>query len=288
MSLRMSLVLALALLSACGKKDKDGGSDQSGSGTASGTAAQPAPKPAPGTHVFVDDKDVATVTAEQVAAWPRLDTLVPEPARRLGKWAAIYIKSGKPAMTELNKPFEQYRDFVPALFPGEGGTVSFGLFDPVELGKKGKPAVREDGVLEVRVKLADDGRGMNDHGTQAVVDPQNIKLEVKTKTGRQTLTGEKLLAIEREAMPGGGGDAKGWKLATILEASGVKAWKKLVLLDEGGVSLIIESKDLDAKTVPFVKLNRQGSLRFRIFKQQGDGWTPSGDLRALKSIEVIE
>ena len=80
MSLRRSLVLALALLTACGKKDKDnGGGDQPGTGTASGTAAQPEPKPAPGTHVFVDDKDVATVTAEQVATWPRLDTLVPEP-----------------------------------------------------------------------------------------------------------------------------------------------------------------------------------------------------------------
>ena len=288
MSLRTSLVLALALLTACGKKDRDDGSTPPGSGTASGTAAQPEPKPAPGTHVFVDDKDVATVTAEQVATWPRLDTLVPEPARRLGKWQAIHLKTGKPAMVELNKPFEQYRDFVPALFPGEGGTISFGLFDPVELGKKGTPKVREDGVVEVRIKLADDGRGMNDHGTQAVVDPQNIKLEIKSKAGAQTLTGEKLLAIDREAMPGGGGDAKGWKLATLLEAGGVKTWKKLVLLDEGGVNLILESKDLDDKTVPFVKLNRQGSLRFRIFKQQGEGWTPSGDLRALKSIEVME
>ena len=287
----LALALALALLSGCGKKEKDdGGGTQPGSGSASGATAGTAakPVPAPGTHVFVDDKDVATVTAEQVASWPRLDTLVPEPARRLGKWQAIHLKTGKPTMTELDKPFEQHRDFVPALFPGEGGTVSFGMFDPVELGKKGKPAVREDGVVEVRIKLADDGRGMNDHGTQAVVDPQNIKLEVKTKAGAQTLTGEKLLAINRESMPGGGGDAKGWKLATILEAGGVKTWKKIVRLDEGGVTLIIENKDLDDKTIPFVKLNRQGSLRFRIFKQQGDGWTPSGDLRALKSIEVLE
>jgi len=290
MSPRRSLVLALALVSVgCGKTDKDaGGGTQPGSGSGTGTVAQPQPQTEPRAYVFVDDKNVATVTVPQVASWPRLDTLVPEPARRLGKWQAIHLKSGKPAMVELNKPFEQYRDYVPALFPGEGGTISFGLFDPVELGKKGKPAVREDGVVEVRVKLADDGRGMNDHGAQAVVDPQNIKLEIKTKAGAQTLTGEKLLAITREAMPGGGGDAKGWKLATILEAGGVKTWKKLVLLDEGGVNLILEAKDLDDKTVPFVKLNRQGSLRFRIFKQQGDGWTPSGDLRALKSIEVME
>ena len=284
--MRIALCFALLVgISACGSKDKapDPGA-ASGAGPASGT-----PAVASGAHVFVGDKEVATITAADVAAWPRVDTLVPEAARRLGKWEAIYIKSDKPKVSEINKPFEQYRDYVPALFPGEGGGISFGMFDPVELGKKGKPALREDNVLELRVKVAgDDGRGQNDHGGTTATDPQNLKLEVKTKAGAQTLTGDKLLAITREAMPGGGGDAKGWKLATILEAAGVKTWKKLLLMDEAGLSLTLEAKDMDDKTVPFIKLNRQGSLRFRIFKQQGEGWTPSGDLRALKSIEVLE
>ena len=284
--MRTALCFALLVgISACGSKDKspDPGA-ASGSGPASG-----APVAAPGTHLFVGDKDVATVTLDQVASWPRVDTLLPENARRLGKWEAIYLKSDKPKASEINKPFEQYRDYVPALFPGEGGGISFGMFDPVELGKKGKPALREDNVAELRVKLAgDDGRGENDHGGHTAVDPQSLKLEVKTKGGAHTLTGDKLLAITREAMPGGGGDAKGWKLVTILDAAGVKEWKKLLLMDEAGLSLTIEKKDLDDKTVPFIKLNRQGSLRFRIFKQQGEGWTPSGDLRALKSIEVLE
>ena len=284
--MRIALCFALLVgISACGSKDKapDPGA-ASGSGPASGT-----PAAATGTHVFVGDKEVATVTAADVAAWPRVDTLVPESARRLGKWEAIYIKSDKPKVSEINKPFEQYRDYVPALFPGEGGGISFGMFDPVELGKKGKPALREDNVLELRVKVAgDDGRGQNDQGGHTATDPQNLKLEVKTKAGSQTLTGDKLLAITREPMPGGGGDAKGWKLATILDAAGVKTWKKLLLMDEAGLSLTLEAKDMDDKTVPFIKLNRQGSLRFRIFKQQGEGWTPSGDLRALSKIEVLE
>ncbi len=282
--MRIAVCFAVLVgISACGSKDKapDPGT---GTGSASGAPAAPA-----GTHLFVGDKDVATVTAEQVASWPRLDTLLPENARRLGKWEAIYLKSDKPKASEINKPFEQYRDYVPALFPGEGGGISFGMFDPVELGKKGKPALREDNVAELRVKIAgDDGRGENDHGGHTAVDPQNLKLEVKTKAGVQTLTGDKLLAITREGMPGGGGDAKGWKLVTLLDAAGVKEWKKLLLTDEAGLTLILEKKDMDDKTVPFVKLNRQGSLRFRIFKQQGEGWTPSGDLRALKSIEVME
>lgn len=281
------LAIVLALLSACGSKDKGG--DQTGSGAASGTAAAQ-PQPAAGTQVFVNDQLVATITREQTAAWPRLDTLVPEAARRMGKWQAIYLKSDKPKGSEINKPSEQYRDYVPALYPGTGTTINFGMFDPVQLGRKeGKPALGEEGVTEVRIKLAtDDGRGENDHGGHTATDPQDLKLAIKTKAGAQTLTGDKLLAITREPMPGGGGDAKGWKLGTILDAAGVKTWKKLLLMDEAGLSLTIEAKDVDDKTVPFVKLNRQGSLRFRIFKQQGEGWTPSGDLRALKSIEVLE
>ncbi len=283
----LSFVVAVAVLG-CGSKSTE--TQATGSGTASGAGTGTAAAPATtGTHVFVDDADVATVTAAQVASWPRVDTLVPEAARRLGKWQAIYIKGGKPQVSELNKPFETYRDYVPALFPGEGGKISFGMFDPVELGKKGKPALQEDGVTELRIKLAgDSGRGENDHGGGSATDPADLQLKIKTAKGEQVLTGEKLLAIPREAMPGGGGDAKGWKLVTLLDAAGVKAWDKLLLKDAAGLSLTIEHKELDDKTVPFVKLNRQGSLRFRIFKQQGEGWTPSGDLRALTSIEVLK
>ncbi|MBL0219816.1 MAG: hypothetical protein IPQ07_38875 [Myxococcales bacterium] len=283
----LSFVVAVAVLG-CGSKSTETQATGSGTGTAAGTGAAVAPA-STGTHVFVDDADVATVTAAQVASWPRVDTLVPEAARRLGKWQAIYIKGAKPQVSELNKPFETYRDYVPALFPGEGGKISFGLFDPVELGKKGKPALQEDGVLELRIKLAGDtGRGENDHGGGSATDPAELQLKIKTAKGEQILTGEKLLALPREAMPGGGGDAKGWKLVALLEVAGVKTWDKLLLKDAAGLSLTIEHKDLDDKTVPFVKLNRQGSLRFRIFKQQGEGWTPSGDLRALTSIEVLK
>jgi len=283
----LSFVVAIALC-ACGSKSTD--TPSSGSGSGSGTATATPPPPATtGTHLFVDDKDVATVEPAQVASWPRVDSLVPEAARRLGKWEAIYIKGAKPKISELHKPFETYRDYVPALFPGEGGKVSFGMFDPVELGKHGKPALQEDGVLELRIKLAaDDGRGANDPGGHSATDPQKLQLTIKTAKGEQVLTGDQLLAIPRESMPGGGGDAKGWKLLTLLDAAGVKTFEKILLRDEAGLTLTMERKEIDDKTVPFVKLNRQGSLRFRVFKQQGDGWTPSGDLRALIAIEVLK
>ena len=276
--MRFSFVVALALC-ACGNKSAE--PPAPGSGTT--------PPAATGTHLFVDDKDVGSVTAAQVASWPRLDSFLPESARRLGKWQAITVKNAKPQPSTLDKPFEAHRDYIPALFPGPDGSISFGMFDPVELGKKGKPGLQEDGVLEVRVKLqSDSGRGENDHGGGTAVDPQNIKLVFKTPKGEQVLAGDKLLAIPRELMPGGSGDAKGWRLVSLLEAEGITAFEKLLLTDAGGLTLTIEKKDLDDKTVPFVKLNRQGSLRFRIYKQQGEGWTQAGDLKELVSIEVLK
>jgi hypothetical protein len=53
--------------------------------------------------------------------------------------------------------------------------------------------------------------------------------------------------------------------------------------------LTLEKQDLDPKTnVPFVKLNRQGTLRFRVFEKQGDTWQPGPDLRGLVGIEVLK
>ena len=101
----LSFVVALALC-ACGSKSSE--PEPTGSGSA-GTAAAVAT----GTHMFVDDKDVATVTAAQVATWPRVDSFLPESARRLGKWQAISIKNAKPQPSTLDKPFEAHRDYIP-------------------------------------------------------------------------------------------------------------------------------------------------------------------------------
>jgi hypothetical protein len=274
-------VLAIALLGCGGKKEEAVPTVGSGAAPA-GSQVVPA---STGVQLFVDDTAVATVTAAQVADWPRLDSLLPEAARRLGKWQAIATKGAKTA--ELAKPFETYRDYVPALFPGEGGAISFGLFDPVELGKRGKPALREDAITELRVKLDASGmRGGNDHGGGEAIDPAKVELLIKTPAGEAKLTGEQLLGLERETMPGGGGDAKGWKLDTILAAAKVTSYTKVTLYDAGGTTLPLEKKDLDASTIPFIKLNRQGSLRFRLYKKQGDGFQAAGDLRALTKIEV--
>lgn len=280
-----AVVIALVLAGCGGKKDEE--APLPSQPTPALTGSQAAPAKAGTVQLFVDDAAVATVEVAAVKDWPRLDSLLPEGARRLGKWQGIATKSTK--TSEITKPFETYRDYVPALFPGEGNTISFGLFDPVELGKRGKPALREDAITELRVKLDASGmRGGNDHGGGEVIDPAKVELVIKTAAGEKKLTGERLLRLDREVMPGGGGDAKGWRLDTVLTAAGVMSWDKIMLYDAGGTTLPLEKKDMDANTIPFIKLNRQGALRFRLYKKQADGFQAAGDLRALTKIDIVK
>jgi len=281
-----AVVLALVLFGCDGKKDEETKLNPEPTPPVGSSPTAP-PMPVGTVQLFVDDVAVAKVDVAAVKDWPRLDTLLPEGARRLGKWQAIATKGAKTA--ELNKPFETYRDYVPALFPGESGTVSFGMFDPVELGKRGKPALREDNINELRVKLDASGmRGGNDHASGEVIDPAKVELVIKTTAGEKKLTAVQLLELTREVVPGGGGDAKGWRLDTILTAAGVTSFDKLMLYDAGGTTLPLEKKDLDAGTIPFVKLNRSGMLRFRLYKKQGEGFQGAGELKSLVRIDIVK
>ena len=215
-----------------------------------------------------------------------LDTLVPGDARKLGTWELVTVQTARPKPSELAHPSSNYPDMVPAIFPGDGGAPAFGMFDAVELAKKGKAALREDHVSAIRIKVAQGGnRGQNDDGGGAAADPTKLVVTVKTKAGTTTLTGEKLLALPREGTPGNP-DQKGWRLTALLDAAGVKAYDHLVLTDASGTNLLLDRKDISDTSVPFIKLNKQGSLRLRVWKKAGDGWNGAGDLRGLAAIEA--
>ena len=279
MSTRWLVLLALA---SCGKDE---------------AKASEAPKPAApsavpaGVDLIVDDTSVAKVTPAQLATWPRLDTLVPVTARRLGTWDTVYLKGKGAKPSELHKPSDTYPELVPALFVGDDGAPAFGMFDPVELAKHGKPALREDAIHEVRIKLAQGtGRGEHESGEGGGEDPSQMKIAIKTKAGASVLEGSKLLQIPREPMPGDASkDPKGWPLTVLLDAAGIKSFERILLTDAAGMNLTLDKADFDPKTsIPYVKLNRQGALRFRVFKKQGDAWQVSGDLRGITSIEVLK
>jgi hypothetical protein len=277
--MRISSLCFVLALAGCGK-------DQA-------KASEPPPAPAPAAtssvQIFVDDAAVGTIALDQVKLWPRVDSLVPTSARHLGSWQDVYLRGKGPKPTELHKPTASYPDFVPALFPGADGKPAFGLFDPVQLSKHGAPAVREDDVTEVRIKLSKGGsHGQNEQGNAEIVDPKDLKITITSPTGTTTLGGEKLMAVARENMPGTD-EAKGWTLATVLKTAGITSYEKLLLTDQGGLNLTLEKQDLDPKTsIPYIKLNRQGSLRVKIFKKQGDGWQGTGDLRGLVAIQILK
>ena len=277
--MRSWLCLVVALASCSGKKDDPKPSVGS---------AQP-----PGSAnvlLFVNDQQVGAVAPAHVATWPRLDTLLPLNARRLGTWEAVYLKGKAEKPSELNKPSAQYPELVPALFPGEGGASAFGMFDPVELAKHGKPALREDNLHEVRIRMAENsGRGEHEQGSGGGNDPMEMKITIVTGAGRKVITGKQLLDIPREPFPGETGEGRGWTIETILKLAGVTKFTRLNLVDAAGMNLNLEKSDfVPGKSIPFAKLNRQGALRIRIFKKQGTGWDQSGDLRGLTEIQVVD
>jgi len=278
--------LALIVVASCQSETKSGGP---GSGSAVTAPPPPPPAPAAGLAIFVDDKPVSTLQPKDLAAWPRLDTIVPVAARRLGKWQNVALVGG-PKQVDVHSPSATYPELVPAVFPGADGAPAFGMFDPVELAKHGKPALLQDHVREVRITLAtESGRGEHEQGQGGGDDPTQLKIAVKTAKGTTIVDGTKLLAIPRADVLGEGG-GKGWTLQTILDAGGVKKFDKLVLTATDGTALNIDRSAFDAKTsIPFVKLNRQGKLRLRIYKKEGETWNPTGgDLRELAAIEVLK
>ena len=288
-----SLVALLATLGCEKKKPSAGDTAATGSGgsagatatagsaqVAAGSAQAPA-VPAGTVEIFIDDASVAKVAPAQIEKWPRLDTLVPEGSRRLGTWAKLKLTGAK--TEEVPRPSSTYPDMVPALFPGEGGKPSFGIFDAVELAKKGKPGLRADDVREIRISISTERRpGDHQGGTGEGGDPTKIVIEIEAPSGKSQLTGAQIIALPRETMPGTE-ETHGWRLQQLLDLAGIKKFEQIVLRDAGGTTVIVDRKD---KTVPFIKLNKQGSLRFRVLKQAGTGWKTEGELRSLVGIKV--
>lgn len=289
------LCSAVALVAAlgCNKKQErpaGGAAGSAGSaGVAAGSGSAPAPAAPAGTvEIFVNDTSVAKVAPDQIATWPRVDTLVPEESRRLGTWVKVKLPGARPE--EVARPSQNHPDMVPALFPGEDGKPSFGMFDAVEHAKKGKPGLRADGVGQIRIEVSTEGR-MGDHqgGASEGADPTKLVVAIEGPQGAGKLTGEQLLAIPREASPDPESKDRGWRLAQLLDAAGIKKYEQLVLLDASGTSVIVERKDLEGKkAVPFIKLNKQGQLRLRVLEQAGTGWKTGGELRALATIRVAK
>jgi hypothetical protein len=274
----------LAIAAGCDKKSTAPNGTGSGSGTA--LAGGP-PEPIKVAEIFVGDEVVAQVDAKKLADYPRLDSLLPEENRRYGSWESITVVGGSGGPQTIEKPADTYRDLIPVLYPAATG-ASFGLFDPVEAAKKGAPKISHTGVREIRIAISDDERGgEHGHGGGAPVDPTKLVLTISTPSGDKQITGAELVALPREKAPTG--DNEGWRLTAVLDAVGIEGAKEIVLTGGDGTDLKLTATELDpAKAIPFLKLNRQGQIRFRVYTKQGTGWSLGGDLRALAAIKVLK
>jgi hypothetical protein len=100
-------------------------------------------------------------------------------------------------------------------------------------------------------------------------------------------TGDQLAALPTSTAPIGDTETPGWTLPQILEAAGTIPTMKVVLQGAEDANLILGEDDFDpTKTTLFIKLNRSGQLRFRVFKKVGDTYEITGELRGIVRIEV--
>src|SRR5690242_605734 len=105
-----SLVKTLLLISVVAACSKGGDSKPEPKPQGS---AQPQPAAADGSvALFVDDQPVGKLAPDQLKMWPRLDTLVPMAARRLGTWQTVTLKGAK--TTDLQQPSAAHPELVPA------------------------------------------------------------------------------------------------------------------------------------------------------------------------------
>ena len=281
------LILIGASLATAGCKG-----EKSGATPGPGSAPTPATPAAPMACVFVGDVKSACLDTAAVAKWPRVDSLVPPESRRMGTWKTISVQTTTGRGADLNQPADVYPDMVLAFFPGSDGNPALGMFDLVELANHGHPKWQQPGVREIHIMAATGGgRGENEDG-RGPADPAALSLKFTNAGKASELAGPALLALAREAQPGDDGEAKGWALLTLLKAGNVplpteKPGKRYLLTDAAGMNLTLEPSDFSETSVPFVKLNKQGALRFWVFKKKGEGWTKGADLRGLTSVQVL-
>ncbi len=286
MSRLPAVIVAAACLIAVTACKKDADKSGQGAATAAVASAQ--------VVVLVDGKEVATVDPGRAAQYPPIGAMLPAGARDPQSWATIEVapRTGEPRPIGTDEQTGR----IAALYAEPGG-IGFGMFTPEELSRKARPTLAVSGVAEVRVTLkkkvaggagdSGGGGGDHEHTDERPRPTADLKIKIRSAAGEVEFTGDKLEAIPTVTAPIGDTETQGWTIPAILEASGVKPVGRLFIEGEEGASLLLEESDLDpAKVMLYVKLNRQGQLRFRIFRKTGEVWDVGGELRGIYSIEV--
>jgi hypothetical protein len=289
---RRVLVILVALAAATGCKKKN----DSGGGSGSGTSEAPIK-----VSLALDDK----VLGEELALGaPRpLEVLATLPA--LDTWIAVEVIDQAGKVTTILAPAKNHAGAVPALAAGDGG-ARFGLLRDGKLEQPVGP------VTKVTVKTRSDAgkpvEGMDhggggggdsggggDHGTGGnsadkgvrATPTADLKIEVEGPGGTSTFTGDKMAGLPEVKAPTGDTETPGWSLVDVLKAAGLEGVTSVTLTDDENASLRLDPADFDPATaITYLKLNRSGVIRFRLFRKTGDVWEIAGELRGIKRIKV--
>lgn len=291
LSLRCYVLAALAAgLLACSKGD--------------GAAKDP-PRAIP-VAIFQDDRQIATSATLGATPRPLVEVAPGVPAPET--WLAVVVFDAAGRASTTVAPSKNQPDAAAALAAGPDG-VTFGfarggkLDAPVARVTKVVIKTKDDrGAIAAELKAKGDGghgggdsaggghEGGHDHGAaERPVPTAAVKIEVKSAAGDSVLTGDKLVGLPEAHAPAGDTTTPGWSFVDVLGAAGLGGAKVVNVFDDNNATLRLEGDDFDpAKTIVFLKMNRNGEFRLRRFGKQGDAWTMTGELRGLRKISVVK
>lgn len=280
----VGLALATALtVPACKKQDNTGG----GTGSVVATPRKVA------VAIFVDDQQVASEVTLDATPQP-LAALAPT-APPLDKWLAIEVIDAADKVHTTLTPATNHPGQTPALGFAEPG-ASFGFVLPANPRQLDAPVARVSKVT-IRTKATGGGAASGEHehgsgggqGDGTRPEPTaDLKITIETRAGTTTFTGDKLAPLPSVTAPVGDTETPGWSFLDVMKAAGIADAKVIQLSDSEGASLRLEGADFDpARTILYIKLNKSGVIRFRVFRKKGDTWEIGGELRGITTIKVI-
>lgn len=299
--LRRVLVAAVVLattLATTGCKKKEQAAPAGGSAAATGSAAPAATK----VTIAIDDKVVTDSPALTATPKPLVE-LVPG-APPYDRWFAIEVIDTAGSVMSILAPSKNHAGSVPALLV-DGRGATFGLLRDGKLEQPvsvvAKVTVKATFTPGAPIEHADHGGGgdsggggehggggnQGDKGVRPVPTAE-LTIEIEGPGAKKsTFTGDKMAGLPEVHAPSGDTETPGWNLVDVLAAAGLKDAKVVVLTDEANAALRIEGADWDpAKTMLYLKLNRSGVIRFRVFRKTGELWEIAGELRGIKAIKV--
>ena len=249
--------------------------------------------------IFIDDREVATSVELGGEPRPLVELIKDAPAAE--SWLALEaIDSGGKVHTTMT-PAKNQAGKVALLAMGKDGVelgfraigAKGGLADPVRAVTKVTIKTRSDAgqiAAQVGEHGSGDSGGKREHADEVrpVASP-TMQIAITGARGESVFTGDKLEALPVIKAPAGDTETPGWSLLDVLGAAGIDKPQVVHLTDGEGATLQLGAADFDpAQAVLYLKLNRSGVVRFRVFRKKGETWEVGGELRGITKIHIVK